>query len=222
MFSPRPGCEHLLDKGFAPARETATCAGIDFYSPEAVSFKPFERKLIRTGFEVLFPEGIFGQLADCSSIALKKGLHVLGGIIDNDYQGEIFALLINLNPHTVELQQGDKLLQMILQCQILTSPVAVSATLRRNFSVQSFRQSKGYGVSDTSDLLQTTNEAHATATTCPGQRDLRNGTLEPGQRSAALDLTRGSETDPGLRAPNDARGPLSWDPACRTPRQGSD
>jgi dUTPase len=217
-----PGCDHLIEKGLAPARETATCAGIDFYAPESVSFKPFERKLIRTGFEVLFPEGIFGHMADCSSIALKKGLHVLGGIIDNDYQGEIFALLINLNSHPVELKQGDKMLQMILQCQIVTPPVAVSAALRRSFAVQSFRQSKGYGVNNTADLLQTTNEVHATTATCPGQRDLRNGALEPGQRSAALDLTRGSETDPGLRAPSDARGPPSWDPTCRTPRQGSD
>lgn len=39
----------------------------------------------------------YGQLSTRSSMA-KKGLIVVGGVIDPDYQGEIKVVLINLGP----------------------------------------------------------------------------------------------------------------------------
>jgi dUTP pyrophosphatase len=149
-FIPLEGREHL--SRLYPAKETPSCAGIDFFSPEDVKLQPLERKAIPTGFEVLMPEGMYGQITDCSGMALQKGCHVLGGVIDSDYQGEMFILLVNLSQKEVKISKYDKLAQMLIHQQSYVTPMVMTRFLRQSLSIQSQRKSKGFGYNSTADL----------------------------------------------------------------------
>jgi len=51
--------------------------------------------MIDTGLSVHLPDSSYGQIADRSSMGIYKKLHVLGGVIDSDYQGHIQIMLHN-------------------------------------------------------------------------------------------------------------------------------
>lgn len=49
-------------------------------------------------------------------MAIKNGITVLNtpGTIDADYRGEIMVILINLSNENVEINNGDKICQMVI------------------------------------------------------------------------------------------------------------
>jgi len=78
--------------------------------------KPFGRVLVPTGLFIELPEGVEAQIRPRSGLALKKGLTVLNspGTIDADYRGEIKVLLINLSDQPVEIEDGERIAQMVI------------------------------------------------------------------------------------------------------------
>ena len=76
-----------------PSRGSSQAAGLDIYSIEDVAIEPKDRALVRTGLAVAIPEGYYGRVAPRSGLATKQGLHVLAGVIDCDYRGEVRCLL---------------------------------------------------------------------------------------------------------------------------------
>jgi dUTP pyrophosphatase len=62
------------------------------------------------------PEGHEAQVRPRSGLALKHGITVLNspGTIDADYRGEIKVLLINHGQETFEIQNGERIAQMIV------------------------------------------------------------------------------------------------------------
>jgi dUTP pyrophosphatase len=106
-----------------PARGSRAAAGLDLYSIEAVSLKPGERAVARTGLAVAIPEGFYGRLAPRSGLATKQGLDVLAGVIDADYRGEIGCLLYNAGDEKIELAANTKICQLIIE-KILTPTAA--------------------------------------------------------------------------------------------------
>lgn len=90
-------------------------AGIDLYCIEDVTIVPGERALVGTGLSMEIPKGFVSLLWDRSGLAAKKGLHVLGGVIDATYRGEYKVILINLGSETVMLHKGERVAQMLLQ-----------------------------------------------------------------------------------------------------------
>jgi dUTP pyrophosphatase len=97
-------------------------AGYDLYSLEDYVLKPLERKVFHSQIAVEIPEGYYGRIADRSGNALKKGLHVMGGVIDSTYRGSIGAILINLQyggppiPYdSVEIKKYDRIAQIIFE-----------------------------------------------------------------------------------------------------------
>src|SRR5882724_11536695 len=105
-----------------PARGSRAAAGLDLYSIEAVSLKPGQRAVARTGLAVAIPEGFYGRLAPRSGLATKQGLDVLAGVIDSDYRGELCCLLYNAGDETVELPPESKICQLIVERIILPAP----------------------------------------------------------------------------------------------------
>jgi dUTP pyrophosphatase len=108
-----------------PTRGSGSSAGLDLYSIEAISLKPGERRLIRTGLAVAIPEGYYGRVAPRSGLATQKGIDVLAGVIDADYRGEIGCLLYNTGEETIDLPAQTKVCQLIVE-KIIT-PTAVWA-----------------------------------------------------------------------------------------------
>ena len=89
--------------------------GIDLASIENVLIEPLSRKSIRTGIHIALPKGTFGFIKERSSIALKKGLFTLAGIIDNSYRGEIIVVLYNSNKDEfIEVKEGEFIAQLLI------------------------------------------------------------------------------------------------------------
>jgi len=106
-----------------PARGSRAAAGLDLYSIEAVSLKPGQRAVARTGLAVAIPEGFYGRLAPRSGLATRQGLDVLAGVIDADYRGEIGCLLYNAGDEEIELAANTKICQLIIE-KIITPTAA--------------------------------------------------------------------------------------------------
>lgn len=83
---------------------------------KSVVLKPLERVLVPTGLFIELPAGYEAQIRPRSGLALKEGLTVLNtpGTIDADYRGEIGIVLINLSSDTVQVNDGDRICQMVI------------------------------------------------------------------------------------------------------------
>lgn len=100
-------------------------AGIDFYSVVDVVFPPKEARDVFSGVAIEIPEGFVGLVWDKSSVAFKKGLKTMGGVIDAGYRGEMLFHLFNTTDEEVEIKKGEKIAQLIVQkfenCDIVES-----------------------------------------------------------------------------------------------------
>lgn len=101
-----------------PSYATAQSAGMDLRASidAPITLQPLERKLVPTGLRIALPDGYEAQVRPRSGLALKKGIAVLNspGTIDADYRGEIGVILINLSNEPFEIQDGDRIAQMII------------------------------------------------------------------------------------------------------------
>lgn len=101
-----------------PAYESASAAGMDLRAnlDESVILKPLERRLIPTGLFMELVPGTEAQIRPRSGLAYKKGITVLNspGTIDADYRGEVGVLLVNLSNEDFEVQDGERVAQMVI------------------------------------------------------------------------------------------------------------
>ncbi|MEO0143773.1 MAG: dUTP diphosphatase [candidate division WOR-3 bacterium] len=89
--------------------------GIDLASIDDYIIEPLSRKAIRTGIHIALEKGTFGFIKERSSIALKKGLITMAGIIDNSYRGEIIVVLYNTNKDEfVKIERGEFVAQLLI------------------------------------------------------------------------------------------------------------
>ena len=58
------------------------------------------------------PENSYGSIRDKSSLA-AKGILTLGGVIDNDYTGEIIVIMTSLI-EPIKIKKGQKIAQLIV------------------------------------------------------------------------------------------------------------
>lgn len=103
--------------GALPSYETAGAAGMDVVAALSapVTLQPGERQAIPTGLVLGLPRGTEAQLRPRSGLALRHGVTLLNapGTIDEDYRGEVHALLINLGQVPYTVQPGDRVAQLV-------------------------------------------------------------------------------------------------------------
>jgi dUTP pyrophosphatase len=77
---------------------------------------PGGRALIPTGLYTSFPKGFELQVRSRSGLALKQGVFVLNapGTIDCNFKGELGVILMNLGEEDIEIYQGDRIAQIVL------------------------------------------------------------------------------------------------------------
>jgi dUTP pyrophosphatase len=73
-----------------------------------------ERLTFSTGLAVDIPEGYAIILKDRSGLAVKQGIHVLAGVIDSSYTGELLVCLFNTSNKDYIVKDGDKICQMVV------------------------------------------------------------------------------------------------------------
>ena len=104
----------LLENAQLPTKAHLGDLGYDLYTNEGVAIFPHETKVIKTGIAIQFPEGYGGIIKDRSSIATKRGLHIVAGVIDNGYIGEICVALYNGTESLVHVKPLEKIAQLVL------------------------------------------------------------------------------------------------------------
>ena len=85
----------MNDDAIIPTRASKRSAGLDLCSSVDVNIEVGSIKKINTGICISLPENSYGSIRDKSSLA-TKGLLTLGGVIDNDYAGEIIVKMTSL------------------------------------------------------------------------------------------------------------------------------
>ena len=98
-----------------PTRATEKSIGLDFYSPANYVIPPCSQLLIPTQIKLGIPLGHYGRLASKSDLAILHHLHVVTGVIDPNYMGEVKVLLINIAPHAHSYIREDPIAQLILE-----------------------------------------------------------------------------------------------------------
>ena len=117
--------KRLDPRATLPTRGSAASAGLDIYSIEDITIEAKQRVLARTGLAVAVPLGFYGRVAPRSGLAVKNGLDVLAGVIDSDYRGELCCALLNTGDEAVNLPQGSRLCQLIVEQIITPTPAWV-------------------------------------------------------------------------------------------------
>ena len=101
-----------------PEYETIASAGMDLRAnlETAVTLKPLERTIIKTGLFIELPIGIEAQVRPRSGLAAKKGITVLNapGTVDADYRGEIGVILVNLSNEDFTIENGERVAQLVI------------------------------------------------------------------------------------------------------------
>lgn len=101
-----------------PAYETAHAAGMDLKADleEPIVLKPMQRLLVPTGIYVELPVGFEAQIRPRSGLAFKHGISIVNspGTVDADYRGEIKVLLINFSDVDFNINNGDRIAQMVI------------------------------------------------------------------------------------------------------------
>jgi len=107
-----------ISKHETPNYETNGAAGMDLRAniSEAITLKPLERTIVKTGLSIALPIGFEAQVRPRSGLAAKKGITVLNapGTIDADYRGEIGVILVNLSNENFTVNNGDRIAQLVV------------------------------------------------------------------------------------------------------------
>lgn len=108
-----------------PSRETPSSVGFDLYSVEPYVVLPGQRIVVSTGLRARFPDGVYGRIAPRSGLAVKHGLDVSDGVVDNSYDGELRVVLFNHDQVTpFIIRPGYRIAQLILHEAIVPDTVS--------------------------------------------------------------------------------------------------
>ena len=102
----------MNDDAIIPTQASKRSAGLDLYSSIDVNIDTNSIKKINTGIRVSLSENSYGSIRDKSSLA-AKGILTLGGVIDNDYTGEIIVIMTSLI-EPIKIKKGLKIAQLIV------------------------------------------------------------------------------------------------------------
>lgn len=104
----------LHENAQLPQKAHAGDLGYDLFTTEGAAIFPNETKVIKTGIAIQFPAGYGGFIKDRSSVATKKGLFTVAGVIDNGYIGEICVAMHNGTESMVHIRPTEKIAQLVL------------------------------------------------------------------------------------------------------------
>ena len=105
-------CLKMHPKAIVPVKPKEGDAGFDLASVEDVTLCPGETKKVATGLAFEPPENVWLEAKTRSGMA-TEGIHVLCGVIDSGYRGEIKIVLHNHGRRVYRVKPGDRIAQMV-------------------------------------------------------------------------------------------------------------
>ena len=115
MSVPNLVVSKLSDSAIIPKRGSEYAAGLDLYSPTCGIIESGKRLLVKLDIVIELPCGTFGHILPRSGLALKNGIHVGAGVIDEDYRGNVGVLLFNLSDELYVFNAGDRIAQLVVK-----------------------------------------------------------------------------------------------------------
>ena len=103
----------LTPRAVMPRKGHAADAGFDLAIPGDHALPPGGPYRIDLEIVLQIPRGWYGQIFGRSSV-FQLGLSVHPGVIDADYRGSVQLLVENRRPHTLHVQRGDRLAQLLI------------------------------------------------------------------------------------------------------------
>lgn len=101
----------VLNPGFKEPTRHLKAGAWDLYTPAWANLPPWAVTPIPLGFAAEIPPDHRGVLHDRGSLG-KMGLHVFGGLFDEDYTGEWILTLFNSTSNTISFPAGAKIVQV--------------------------------------------------------------------------------------------------------------
>lgn len=109
--------------------------------------KPNQRKLVGTGIRVAIPDGYWLKFHERSGLA-NKGIHVLGGVIDSGYTGELKVIMYNSGGEILYHDLTKAIAQFTVE-KVTESELSLVSQEQMNYEAAiRERQDKGFGSSD--------------------------------------------------------------------------
>ena len=117
-MGPRVQIKKLRPDAVVPRYMTEQAAGLDLCAAidGPIDLAPAQRAAVGTGLAFALPRGFEGQVRPRSGLAREHGVTVVNapGTIDSDYRGEVSVLLVNLGDHTVRIDKGMRIAQLVV------------------------------------------------------------------------------------------------------------
>jgi dUTP diphosphatase len=105
----------LNPRATLPTYGSAGAIGLDLYALDSGFLVPGDRRAVLTGIAVAVPDGWYGRVAPRSGLAIRGGIDVLAGVIDDDYRGDVSVMLINHGDTPFSYEMGDRIGQLIIE-----------------------------------------------------------------------------------------------------------
>ena len=104
----------LSPEAKSPSKAHPTDAGFDVFSNEYITIGPLSWAKVPLGIAVAIPPGYCLVAKDKSGLALKNGIHIMAGVIDTNYRGEVCAIVANGGNTEFKVEKGMKITQMLV------------------------------------------------------------------------------------------------------------
>lgn len=88
-------------------------AGFDLSVSRELTIHGKSFQKVKLDLRLAIPDGYVGMIKDRSGLA-GKGLHVIGGVIDAGYRGEIAVVFANFSDYAHMFTDGDRIAQLLI------------------------------------------------------------------------------------------------------------
>lgn len=121
-----------------PSRAHEGDSALDLYCCGDFQIAPWGHMLIPTGVAIQLPDNTNGMVLPRGSTS-KRGILVHTGTLDQNYRGEVFLFVTNLNHTVFTINHGDRIAQLVIH------PIVRPLTALVNELHQSNRGANGFG-----------------------------------------------------------------------------
>lgn len=129
-----------MAREFPPTRAHQTDAGLDLYCIIDTTVPARGSAVFRTGVHIELPLNTFGKIESRSGLNIVSDVVSCGGVIDQNYRGEILVKLYNLGHSDYCAKRGDRIAQLVvIPC------LFVDVDITECFNADTDRGSRGVG-----------------------------------------------------------------------------